>query len=317
MTTRATTPATSPPVFAFLGVTATASSINQVFPRWAEVLGLGPVRFEPLDLPLDSDRDAYRAVMRTIRDDPAHRGALVTTHKVRLLDAARDLFDDLDRYARLCGEVSCITKRDGRVTGSAKDPITSGRTLDELLPSDHFRTTGGEVICLGAGGSGLAIAVHLITGRRHDRPRRITLVDRDPDRLDECRAVLTAVNDDGCAVRVVANADAEHNDVMVALATPGSLIVNATGMGKDRPGAPVTERVVFPGRAVVWELNYRGQRDFLRYARQQSGAGSLTVEDGWRYFIHGWSEVIAEVFDIELTPQTLSRLNNTAARMRP
>ncbi len=26
----------------------------------------------------------------------------------------------------------------------------------------------------------------------------------------------------------------------------------------------------------------------------------LTVHDGWRYFVLGWSEVVAEVFDVEL-----------------
>ncbi|HSK91046.1 MAG TPA: hypothetical protein VK875_07025 [Euzebyales bacterium] len=302
------------PVFSFVGVTASASSINQVFPRWAEVLGLGAVRFEPLDLGLDSDREAYRSVVRAIRDDPARRGALVTTHKVRLLDAARDLFDGLDRYAELLGEVSCIARRDGRVTGHAKDPITSGRALDDLLAHDHFRATGGDVVCLGAGGSGLAIAVHLMTGRERDRPGRITLVDRDPDRLAQCRTVLDSLPPARCALDLVAGDDPERNDALVAAAAPGSLIVNATGMGKDRPGAPVTDAVAFPRFAVVWELNYRGERNFLHYAQQEAAARSLTVEDGWRYFIHGWSEVIAEVFDIDLTPQTLRELSDAAAR---
>ena len=27
----------------------------------------------------------------------------------------------------------------------------------------------------------------------------------------------------------------------------------------------------------------------------------LTVEDGWTYFIHGWTQVIAEVFHIDLS----------------
>ena len=28
---------------------------------------------------------------------------------------------------------------------------------------------------------------------------------------------------------------------------------------------------------------------------------NLTIEDGWVYFLHGWTQVIAEVFHIELT----------------
>jgi len=80
----------------------------------------------------------------------------------------------------------------------------------------------------------------------------------------------------------------------------GSLVINATGLGKDAPGSPLTDQGVFPQRAVVWELNYRGDLVFLDQARAQEKALQLQVEDGWTYFIHGWTQVIAEVFDIEI-----------------
>ncbi|HSK96594.1 MAG TPA: hypothetical protein VK891_08265 [Euzebyales bacterium] len=303
--------------FGFVGVTASASSINRVFPRWATILGLGPVRFEPLDLPLDSDAGTYRRVVGAIRDDPAHRGALVTTHKVRLLRAARDLFDAFDEYAEACDEVSCISKHDGRLIGHAKDPITSGRALEDLLAPEHFRTTGGQVVCLGAGGSGLAIAVYLTARRHHaDRPRRITLVDRDPERLRRCRAVLEPLAPADCDLRFVTSTGPHDNDAAVSAAAPGALVMNATGMGKDLPGSPVTSAVIFPENGIVWDLNYRGELQFLQQARSQATARALTVEDGWRYFIHGWSEVIAEVFSMDLTPQVLRRLSDEAAEVR-
>jgi shikimate 5-dehydrogenase len=306
-----------PHSFLFVGVTASASSIHRVFPRWAEVLDLATVRLEPLDLPLDCDRDTYRAVLHDIRDDPTNRGALVTTHKVRLLHAARDLFDGFDQYAELCDEVSCVSKRDSRVIGHAKDPITSGRALEELLAPDHFRATGAEVVCLGAGGAGLAIAVYLLSRRPHsDHPTCVTLVNRGVDRLRECAAVLDAVGAGDSVVTYIANDDPARNDDVVASAPPGSLIINATGMGKDQPGSPLTNAVTFPQGAVVWELNYRGELDFLGQARAQADDRSLTIEDGWRYFIHGWSEVIAEVFDIALTPRVLAELSDAAAEAR-
>lgn len=311
-------------ILAFVGVTASASSINDVFPRWARVLDLGPVHLEPIDLPLDSPEDTYRGVVDRLRREPAYRGALITSHKVRLLRAARDLFDGFDSYAEVCGEVSCIAKHDGRVTGHAKDPITSGRALDDLLAPDHFRSTGGRVVCLGAGGSGLAIAVYLLAGRDpRDRPERITLVDTDAARLTECNEILAVVGaaqrtDSGGrhAVETVTSAGSADNDAVVAAAPPGSLIVNATGMGKDRPGSPLTDAVAFPRGAVVWELNYRGDRPFLQQAQAQAPGAELTVEDGWRYFIHGWSEVIAEVFEITLTPRILDALGRDAERIR-
>jgi shikimate dehydrogenase len=309
--------ARAPQAFAFIGVTASASSINRVFPRWARILDLEHVRFEPLDLPLDSHVESYRRVVQAIRDDAAHRGALVTTHKVRLLHAGRDLFDAFDQYAEACDEVSCISKRDGRLIGHAKDPITSGRALEDLLPPDHFRATGGEVVCLGAGGAGLAIAVYLATRRPHaDRPGRVTLVDRDGERLRWCRSALDAFADVDCALEFVATTDPTHTDEVIAAAAPGTLIINATGMGKDRPGSPVGGAVLFPEHSVVWDLNYRGELEFLQQARAQAATRSLTVEDGWRYFIHGWSEVIAEVFDVELTPRILRELSDEAAGVR-
>jgi len=50
-------------------------------------------------------------------------------------------------YARLCGEVSCIAKRDGRLRGWAKDPISAGRTLGSILGRGYFGRVGGEVLC--------------------------------------------------------------------------------------------------------------------------------------------------------------------------
>lgn len=301
--------------FGFIGVTASASSINRVFPRWAEVLALGEVEFIPVDLPLDADTETYRRAVAEIAADPRHRGALVTSHKVKLLDAARDQFDVLDRYAQLCREISCISKRRGQLVGHAKDPITSGHSIEEFCDPTHFGDTGGHVMSLGAGGSGLAIAVYLLERRAGgDRPPRIVLVNRSPGRLEVCREVLGSLPDVGVEIEYVHNADPAVNDALMAELPPGSMAINATGLGKDRPGSPITDRGRFPERGVAWELNYRGELDFLHQARAQAEDRKLQVEDGWRYFIHGWSAVVAEAFDIDLTPDLLSRLSAAAGR---
>jgi shikimate 5-dehydrogenase len=96
----------------------------------------------------------------------------------------------------------------------------------------------------------------------------------------------------------------------------GSLVVNATGLGKDRPGSPVTAEVRFPPAGLVWELNYRGSLEFLVSARNRQAADGLTVVDGWRYFVHGWSQVIAEVFGLRLDPATVQLLSDAAASVR-
>ena len=305
------------PTMEFIGVTTGSSSIMKVFPRWAQVLDLGEARLKGRDLPLGAETDLYRQAVEQIRSDPLSMGALVTTHKINLLAAARDLFEELDPYARLCEEVSCISKRDGRVIGYAKDPITAGRSLRALLGPGYFRRTGGEVLSLGAGGAGTAISVYLIGGQTPaDPPGRIVMVDKSQESLDAVRRVHGRLGPSSTEIEYVENADPAANDELLVGMPPGSVIVNATGMGKDVPGSPVTDSARFPERCVVWELNYRGELDFLRQARRQERARDLTVADGWLYFLHGWSEVIAEVFHVELTPERFESLSAEAEAIR-
>ena len=164
--------------------------------------------------------------------------------------------------------------------------------------------------------AGLAIAVYLQARRGDDRPARITLVDRDVDRLRMCRTVLTGVPAGRMVRHYVVSDDAAHNDDVVAAAAPGSLIINATGLGKDQPGSPLTDAVRFPAGAVVWELNYRGELEFLRQARAQQDELGLRVADGWRYFVVGWAAVIEEVFRRPISAAEIDRLSELAASAR-
>ena len=305
------------PTMEFIGVTTGGSSIMEIFPRWAQVLDLGEARLEGRDLPLGAEPDLYRRAVEQIRSDPLSMGALITTHKINLLAAAHDLFDELDPYVRVCEEVSCISKREGRVIGHAKDPITAGRSLQALLGSGYFRHTGGEVLCLGAGGAGTAISVYLMSGQDPaDPPGRIVMVDKSQESLDALRRVHGRLGRSSTEIEYVENANPAENDELLAGLPPESLIVNATGMGKDIPGSPVTDDARFPERGVVWELNYRGELDFLRQARRQARTRDLRVEDGWLYFLHGWSEMIAEVFHVELTPERFESLSAEAEALR-
>jgi shikimate 5-dehydrogenase len=108
----------------------------------------------------------------------------------------------------------------------------------------------------------------------------------------------------------------EDNDRVLHNMPAGSLVVNATGLGKDRPGSPITDRARFPRNALAWDFNYRGDLRFLAQARAQQQERDLIVEDGWTYFVHGWTQVIAEVFHIDITPPTFSQLSRLAAEAR-
>ena len=76
----------------------------------------------------------------------------------------------------------------------------------------------------------------------------------------------------------------------------GSLIINATGLGKDRPGSPLTDAAQFPKKAIVWEINYRGELTFMHQAEAQEREKELDIQDGWMYFVYGWTQVMADVF---------------------
>jgi shikimate 5-dehydrogenase len=95
----------------------------------------------------------------------------------------------------------------------------------------------------------------------------------------------------------------------------GSLVVNATGMGKDRPGSPMGA-ARFPENGLVWEFNYRGALGFLAQARSQQAARRLTIRDGWVYFLHGWSQVIAEVFGLTIDAPRFAALARIADGLR-
>ncbi len=301
--------------FVFIGVTTGQSSIMRVFPRWMEVLGHPEVAIEGIDLPPHALPADYRRTVARIAGDARCLGALITTHKIDLLAAAAELFDRLGHYARLCGEVSCIAKRDGALHGYALDPIAGGRSLDEILGEGYFRR-GGHVLCYGAGGAATAIALHLIEKEDPaDQPARFTVVNRSPGRLDKLRAMVEGL-DTAIAFEYVLNEDPQRNDALMAHLPPRSVVINATGMGKDRPGSPVTDQGAFPPDGVAWELNYRGALDFLHQAEAQAGARRLQVEDGWRYFLHGWSEAIARVLDLEIEEGTFRRLGTVAAEAR-
>jgi shikimate dehydrogenase len=304
------------PTFYFIGVTTGKSTMMRLFPLWARELGRPEVVIQGMDLKLHDTREAYRQAVAQIKYDPLSLGALVTTHKIDLLAAVRDMFEYLDPYAILCDEVSSISKLDGRLEGHAKDPFSSGLSLDALVREGYFARTGGEILCFGAGGSAVATALHLINKpNAADRPARFIVVNRSQGRLDSLREMVDKLGTD-IAFEYICNQDPVRNDMIMGALPPGSIVINATGMGKDRPGSPITDAGLFPRGGIAWEFNYRGELDFLHQALAQEAARELHVEDGWVYFLHGWTQVIAQVFHIALDDALFARLAAIAESIR-
>ena len=299
------------PTFYFIGVTTGQSSIMRVFPKWAEALGLDAV-MKGIDLPLHAPAEMYREVTEFLKNDPLSLGALVTTHKLDLFHACKDMFDYVDPFAQQLEEVSSLSKKNGKFCAHAKDPISSGLALEAFVPQNYWKDHGGEVLILGAGGSSLAMTMYFTQEKFEGNiPSRITIANRSQPRLDSAREVL--YNRAGqTELRFLLSPTPADNDALVAALPPHSLVINATGLGKDAPGSPTTDAVQDPEDCLVWEINYRGNLLFKEQAEKQAAEKRLHVEDGWTYFIHGWTQVIEEVFHIKLDAADLARLSDIA-----
>jgi shikimate 5-dehydrogenase len=313
-------PVTVPTMY-FIGVTTGQSSIKHAFPRWAERLGLGEVELRGLDLPLHDRPENYRAAVAFIKNDPLVLGALVTTHKIDLFNACADQFEEIEPLSRSLGEISSIFKRGGRLHARSVDPGTVGQALDAILPRNAWHG-GAEALILGAGGAGTALAWHLAVGAGgaagDRRPGRIHTADRQSVRVDHLRGLHGGWHSD-TALECHIVPDAATADALVRRLPAGSLVVNATGAGKDSPGSPVSDAVVFPERGIIWDFNYRGDLRFLEQARAQQERRSLHVEDGWTYFMHGWLHVMSDVFNrvIPTSGTEFDDLGRMAAATRP
>jgi shikimate 5-dehydrogenase len=180
----------------------------------------------------------------------------------------------------------------------------------------YWSKSSGHVLCLGAGGAGTAIAINLLTQPDpQDRPPRLIVINDHQYGLDRLRSIVEQI-ESMVDIEYILNSDSSHNDALLATLPEGSIVINATGMGKDRPGSPITGAALFPRHAIVWELNYRGELDFLRQARAQAQHFDLQVHDGWDYFVYSWADHIAEVFHLTISPQQLAQLVAKAEELR-
>ena len=306
----------SQPTMYFIGVTTGKSSIMKLFPLWAKELGLKNAVLKGIDITIHAPEEDYRKVVSFIKNDPLSLGALVTTHKIDLYNACQDMFDFLDPYAKVFGELSSISKRNDQLAGHAKDPISSGLALEAFVPKNFWRDHGGEVFIMGAGGSARAIAAYIFNQDKGDNiPFKMYIANRSTPRLESMKEIMKILCPKA-PIEYYHCPDVSVNDAIIKKLKPYSLIVNATGLGKDRPGSPLSDQCEFPENSLVWEINYRGDLLFMHQALRQKERKNLTVEDGWIYFIHGWTQVVAEVFHVNITGDVFHRIERISNDFR-
>ena len=302
------------PTMYFIGVTTGSSSIMKVFPEWVKELGID-TEIKGIDIAIHEKPEVYREVVDFIKHDPLSLGALVTTHKIDIYAAAHDMFDVIGPYAKQFGEISSIYKDGDKYCCEAKDPITCGMAMEEFVPANYWKEhPEAGVMIMGAGGSCISMCSYYMrnSGKGND-PKNIVVANRSTPRLEECRKINETFYPNTIPAEYFLTPDPGQNDgVMEKEMGEGSLIINATGLGKDRPGSPLTDKAQFPKNAIVWEINYRGELTFMHQAENQKMEKNLQIEDGWMYFIYGWTQVMADVYHQELLGEKLKVLSDIA-----
>jgi shikimate dehydrogenase len=280
---------------AFLGVTTRASSVHLSFPGWSRCLD-HELALEAIDLPLRSPAIDYRRFVERLRSrENSLVGALITSHKTSVFDAAGDLFHRITPAASVLQEVGMVYWRGSELVADANDALSTKAVSERLLLRNRGWQTGlKRAVVLGAGGAGSAL-VHTLATQEALGCTGIAVTEADYGRAKVFRE---QVNRWDALVPVTVYSD-RAADSIVQDAGQGALIVNATGLGKDTPGCPVSPNIVFPLRATIWEFNYRftnqEKENFWELAKGQQESQSLVLEDGWDYFVWGWLGVMSNI----------------------
>jgi shikimate 5-dehydrogenase len=303
--------------FVFIGVSTGSSNIQRIFPAWMEALGRPNVVLQGVDVPLGASDAEMLAVVDAMQTDNHVVGGLVTSHKLSVFSACRDSFAHLSEVACQLEEVSGIYKTTEGLGGWAADPPVMAAALHRMgLHPQHWRQhTEAEVVCFGCGGAAtaLAYAIYGEAGEATSALPRLRVTDVDLRRLADLERKCKWFLPQATGLVTFHRADQTDPDGWPSgPPPPHSLVVNATGMGKDVPGTPLGASATFPAGAVVWELNYRGEREFMRQAASAPQDLGLRIVDGWELFLLGWTSVVERVLGIELSGSQTQELNRLA-----
>jgi shikimate dehydrogenase len=311
-----------PPLYVFIGISTAGSSVQAIFPRWTATLAPGGV-LRGVDLHVSAPAEAFRDLVVAMRDNPYVAGAVITSHKLRLYRAVHDLLDSAEPLVQVTHEINSLDTRSGLVA-YARDP----QSLDVILD-----TTGGPgvstrrpVFCIGSGGAATALLLAMcldipasisqqrtVARNRSNARGPLTIIGRYPESLQEVRNVQERANLLDAPVNLVLATTPGDIAAVIRRAPEGSVVINATGLGKLSAESPLASPDDFPKSVLAWDFNYRGPLTFLR---QASEAG-LATEDGWEYFLAGWAAALAAIGGRDLTIERLAAIRAESAELRP
>lgn len=239
--------------------------------------GIGP-SLSPALHEREADRHGVRLLYRLLDIDalgrrPEEVGALLRAARdvgfdgLNITHPCKQLIiphlDELDPAAAQLGAVNTVVLHDGRATGHNTDTTGFARSFARGLPDADT----DQVVQLGAGGAGAAVAHALLTLGAD----RLTLVDADPARAEDLTASLNRRFGEGRARAAAPSA------LPAALADADGL-VHATPVGMAaHPGLPLAAELLRPALWVA-EVVYRPlETELLRVARAR---GCRTLDGG-------------------------------------
>lgn len=312
-----------PELFLFIGISTAGSSVHSVFPSWAPLVRPGSV-LRGVDLPEDAPASEFQRLVTAMRDNSRVCGAVVTSHKLRLYRYVSELLDAADPLVAITHEINSLDTRDGRIAAYARD----AQSLDIVLDTTGTAEPQPErpFVCIGAGGSAIALMLAMgldipatISSGAPQRPAadrargHLTILGRREAALEEIAEVRDRAGIDPAQVQLELARTPEEISAVTAASAPGTVIANATGLGKFEPGSPVAGSDAFPAEVLAWDFNYRGPLTFLEQARE----ADAETEDGWDYFLAGWAAGLAAVSGVELTPELFDRFREVSGEFRP
>jgi shikimate dehydrogenase len=293
------------PQVVFIGASASMSRANLYFAGWAGVVGLAGTLIA-LDVAPDQGAGEYERLVGQLLV-PEVVGGVVTNHKVGLFREFRCRDWQVSDTATALEVVSCFRTAPGGFEGNAEEPLAIERAIREISAvngAGPYR----ELLIFGAGGAGRAIA-YAASRMSEFGLARINITDTRMNRVEDVRRLS---RDWGAEVNVELALNREVNNAMLKNAQPGCLVVNATGLGKDLRGSPLSSDSVFPMGSSAWDLNYRGGLDFLHHARTQSGGRGVRVFDGQTLFTAGWMEAMTYIARTHASDDVFARFQALA-----
>lgn len=176
-------------------------------------------------------------------------------HKASVID----MLDEVDSKARLLNAVNCVNRTGNTLTGYNTDLLGFAYSLRQ----NNVDIEGNEFAVIGAGGSAQAVGAVLAEGEA----KIISIVNRTPERAEQLRDTILAVND-AVSVKIVSAEElgkrSKHLDC----------VINTTSIGMS-PGVKETSLPAdfFTSNTLAFDLVYNPlETQFLKDAKTQGAS---------------------------------------------